>query len=1327
MQNRPASVVYSLCCALSVLARGTAPLNSQAQRRDIRGSACTLAIATLMAIAGLVAPPAFGQSCTDPQNPARSQECIWSNSSVPTTVDDGGTTAIEVGVKFTADVSGYILGIRFYKASSNTGTHIGNVWTTGGTLLATATFAGETASGWQQVDFATPVAVSANTTYIASYHSNTGHTSDDHSYFTNSAFNDPPLHALQSLAGAGNGVYVYNAGSAFPTVTNLDSNYWVDVAYVPTFGVFPANATIALGSTQQFAATQTNSDGSTQDLTGTATWSSSNTGAATISGTGLATGVAGGTATIQATSGSLNSSTTLTVSATGLMGYWKFDDGSGSTAADSSGNSHAATLVNGISWVTGEVGGAISANGTNQYATIPAINLSSTSTVTVAFWANRTYSTTVESVMLENSTNYNNSTTGFGFFPDDTQCKGIQAAVHGNVGYSVNCYHQPSSGVWHHLTIIYDKTQAGTQQTALYIDGVLQTPTSNYSTAKNTNSFGSNATYLFSRAGSQYFNGGKIDDLRVYSRALTASEIQQLYQSGSAPLVSMAVTPANGSIGTGGTQQYVATGTYSDGSTQNLTSTVTWSSTNTGVATITSGGLATGVATGSSTITATSGSISGSTGLTVTAATLATIAVTPANTSIISGGTQQYVATGTYSDGSTQNLTSTAAWSSTNTGVATIASGGLATGVGTGGTTITATSGSIHGNTSLTVTAGAGQGFAYRRAITLTNSGSSVTNYQVKISLTSSNMNFSHAKPDGSDIQVRASDGVTSLQYWIENWNSASQTATVWTNVPSLPSGTSTIYLVYGSASAVSSASGANTFPFFDDFSSADSNTLNGYYQESPLATVNMGAAQGWEGSDQPHFFTVLANPYGATLDGVNYKYWAWYGLHDHLTTGIGLAGSNDLVNWTKYSGNPVIPMSTGASRPSVILDGTTLRMAYETTASIQQIGYATSTNGISWTIRTPFTSNPNGAYTPHLWVNPNDSKFYLYYSSGPADGTNIDTWPVYGRSAATADALTAASDTVVWNAPASSVYYQVYAPHMTYDAASGLYVLQIEAQPNVPSAGDTNWDVTTLLSTSPTSGFYLAAGNPYHSGGTACPENYTFSGTIYTYYCHYTGSSWVIQYTTASVSAGLQKYGKPKTSLWTDVHDTADQAPVWYLQPCTDWKGSSSNCLVGFGRYTGANGISPMLQSSYSGANYSLNGQIYGMESDDALFGFRMGSTPGDEYTAEIYYNYSGSTNFYIANRAPGQWSAVSSVAAGATAYNTWYQVEADTSGTAQASSIENNAYSTKGTDATYTSGRAGPSLEQYGASMFGYVFIHQYASPAPSNSVGSETSGNY
>ncbi|RPI34249.1 MAG: DUF4082 domain-containing protein, partial [Hyphomicrobiaceae bacterium] len=80
---------------------------------------------------------------------------------------------VELGMRFSSTVSGYISGIRFYKSAANTGTHTGSLWTNNGQLLATGTFTGESASGWQQLNFATPVAITANTNYIASYHTTT--------------------------------------------------------------------------------------------------------------------------------------------------------------------------------------------------------------------------------------------------------------------------------------------------------------------------------------------------------------------------------------------------------------------------------------------------------------------------------------------------------------------------------------------------------------------------------------------------------------------------------------------------------------------------------------------------------------------------------------------------------------------------------------------------------------------------------------------------------------------------------------------------------------------------------------------------------------------------------------------------------------------------------------------------------------------------------------------------------------------------------------------------------------------------------------------------
>jgi len=156
---------------------------------------------------------------------------IWSTATVPAVLDVGPDSAVELGVKFKSDVAGSITGIRFYKASGNTGTHAGNLWSSAGALLASVTFSGETASGWQQMNFTTPVAISANTVYVASYHTNVGHYSDDQNYFATSGVDNPPLHTPASGVSVGNGVYAYGAGSTFPNQTWNASNYWVDVMF----------------------------------------------------------------------------------------------------------------------------------------------------------------------------------------------------------------------------------------------------------------------------------------------------------------------------------------------------------------------------------------------------------------------------------------------------------------------------------------------------------------------------------------------------------------------------------------------------------------------------------------------------------------------------------------------------------------------------------------------------------------------------------------------------------------------------------------------------------------------------------------------------------------------------------------------------------------------------------------------------------------------------------------------------------------------------------------------------------------------------------------
>ena len=232
------------------------------------------------------------------------------------------------------------------------------------------------------------------------------------------------------------------------------------------------------------------------------------------------------------------------------VGLWPFDDGSGTKAMDASGNAHTATLVNGVSWVPGKIGGAVSANAAlKEYVDIPAIDLSKTHAVTITLWSKRRYSTAGGHALFEATRDYTQSTTGFGFFPDDSTCGGIRAALRGNIGQTANCYDQPTSGVWHHLAIVYDKTKTAGDQVAFYVDGALQDPTRSLHASTNTNSFGENPIYLFSQGGIGMFDTGKIDDVRLFARALTAAQIRQIYNFG-ARQISEDVVVSRDSYGT---------------------------------------------------------------------------------------------------------------------------------------------------------------------------------------------------------------------------------------------------------------------------------------------------------------------------------------------------------------------------------------------------------------------------------------------------------------------------------------------------------------------------------------------------------------------------------------------------------------------------------------------------------------------------------------------------------------------------------------------------------------------------------------------------------
>jgi hypothetical protein len=124
---------------------------------------------------------------------------------------------------------------------------------------------------------------------------------------------------------------------------------------------------------------------------------------------------------------------------------------------------------------------------------------------------------------------------------------------------------------------------------------------------------------------------------------------------------------------------------------------------------------------------------------------------------------------------------------------------------------------------------GGNWGSGYYRPITITNSGSTLTDYQVGITMTAAAFGnpYSNINANGSDIRFASSDKITEINYWIQTWSNSGNSI-VWVKVPSIPNGTSLIYLYYGNSLATSSATGANTFDFYSDCGSLSGWTASG-------------------------------------------------------------------------------------------------------------------------------------------------------------------------------------------------------------------------------------------------------------------------------------------------------------------------------------------------------------------------------------------------------------------------------------------------------------------------------------------------------------------
>jgi len=540
-------------------------------------------------------------------------------------------------------------------------------------------------------------------------------------------------------------------------------------AVLASIEVTPINAGIALGTTRQFTATGVYTDNTTQNLTQNVTWSSDNSGIAVISNAqgshGLVKSLATGTTTIKATSASVQGSASLTITSATLMALdvtpaipsipagllqqffatgtfsdgttkdmtaevtWNSTDAGVATVSNATGsNGLATTLVQGMATITAIFGNM---SGSTLLTVTPATIIAiEVDPLDLSIPRGSIQQFTAAGILSDDAVidltpevTWSSSATGVATVSNETGFEGIATTITPGTATITAAYQGLAGSATLTVTPAMLESIAISPVTSSIALGTFQQYNaigtySDNSTLDISDSVTWSSTSLsiavISNAGGE--TNGLATSTGVGSTTIKATSGSIVSNSAtltvtSATLQSITVTPTNTTIARKSTRQFTATGIFSDGSVQDLTTAATWSSSATTVAVISnasnSKGLATGVGIGSATITARFGGITGSTTLTVINATLQAIVVTPVNPSISVGSSQRFTATASYTGGISLDITKSVKWTSSKKNIASVSNGfnsrGLAKAVGVGTTTISATKSGIVGSTLLTV------------------------------------------------------------------------------------------------------------------------------------------------------------------------------------------------------------------------------------------------------------------------------------------------------------------------------------------------------------------------------------------------------------------------------------------------------------------------------------------------------------------------------------------------------------------------------------------------------------------------------------------------